>query len=188
MRRAHNDGLPAPEIEPADEIAEHPRLAQPLQRIVNAHEHPVADERENHRVGVQRADAPESDELEVQVRAGEKQFHGGQQAHQHADDAPDHGRDRKGAHDPVVIFECFDVHIFVLLIILLHHFCFFRSWLFFVTGAEAVLFPPVLESSSASIRSEGVNVSSYWPILTAQMKQPKKAKATARLARISTVA
>ena len=100
-----DDRLPAPEIEPAQEIAEHPRLAQPLQRIVDAHEHAVADEGEDHRVRVQRAEAAEGDELEVQVRAGKNNCTAASRPADHADDAPDDRRDGKRAHDPVVIFE-----------------------------------------------------------------------------------
>ena len=107
--RGDDDGLPAPEIEPAQKIIKHARLAQPLQRVVDAHEHAVADERKNHGVRVQRADAPEADELKIQVGVGVKQLHGGQQAHEHPDDAPHHGGDGKRADDTVVVFEGFDL-------------------------------------------------------------------------------
>jgi len=43
-----DDAVPAPEVEPAQGVAEHARLAQPLQRVVDPHEHAVADEGENH--------------------------------------------------------------------------------------------------------------------------------------------
>ena len=65
---ADDDRLPAPEIEPAQQIAEHPRFAQPLQRIVNAHEHAVADKGKNDGVGVQRPQPAKGRERQVQAQ------------------------------------------------------------------------------------------------------------------------
>ncbi len=165
--RGDDDELPTPEIERAQKIAEHPRLAQPLERIINAGEHPVADEREYHRVGVQRPDPAERDELQVQVRVRKKQLHGGEQAHGHADDAPDDGRNRKRADDPVVIFERFYVGIH-----------WFGVFVFEIGAGRAS------PGSSARMRKDGVQVSSYWPLRTAQMKAPRNVRATPRLARM----
>ena len=50
----HDDELPAPEVDGAQPVAEHPRLAQPLQRVVDADEDGVAGEGEDGGVGVQR--------------------------------------------------------------------------------------------------------------------------------------
>jgi hypothetical protein len=74
--RAHDDSLPAPEIHPAQEIREHPRLAQPLQGIVDAHEHAVADEGEDDRIGMQRTQPPEGRVLKIQVEVRPKELAG----------------------------------------------------------------------------------------------------------------
>ena len=76
-------------LHPAQQVAEHARLAQPLQRVVDAHEHAVADEGEDHGVGVHRAQPAEGDELEVQVGRRPEQLRGDQQPRRHADQAPD---------------------------------------------------------------------------------------------------
>jgi hypothetical protein len=79
--------LPAPEVDPAQHVAEHAGLAQALQAVVDAREHAVAHEREDHRVGVQRAHAPEGGEGQAQVGGREVDLHRGQQPDQHAHDA-----------------------------------------------------------------------------------------------------
>ena len=107
-RRRNDDRLPPPEIEPAQGVAEHARLAEPLQRIINAAEHAVADEGEDHGVGVQRADAAEGGEGRVQVQLRPEQLAGGQQAGGGADQAPDRGGDGEGPDDVVVVGECFE--------------------------------------------------------------------------------
>ena len=104
-RRGNDDGLPAPEVHPAQCVAEHARLAEPLQGIVDPHEHAVADEREDHGIRMHRAQPTEGDELEVQVGSREENLRGRQQARHHADDAPDHGRDGERPHDAVIVTE-----------------------------------------------------------------------------------
>ena len=53
-QRGRNDNeLPAPEVDRAQLVAPHPRLTEPLQRVVDADEDRVARERENRRVRVQ---------------------------------------------------------------------------------------------------------------------------------------
>jgi hypothetical protein len=52
-------------------------------------------------------------------------------------------------------------------------------------GREGIGFSPaLLKSSSASTRMEGVSVSSYCPLRTAQTKPARNSNATVRLARI----
>ena len=63
-------------LNPAQLVAEHARLAQPLQRVVNAHEHAVADEGEDHGVGMHRAQPAEGDKLEVEVGGREEKLRG----------------------------------------------------------------------------------------------------------------
>ena len=54
-RGRDDDRLPAPEVDPAQAVAPHARLEQPLRRVVDAREERVAGEREDHGVRVQRA-------------------------------------------------------------------------------------------------------------------------------------
>ena len=63
-RRGHDQQLPAPEVDRREGVAEEPRLQQPLHRVVGAAEDHVADEREDHRVRVER---PEPAEGEVRA-------------------------------------------------------------------------------------------------------------------------
>lgn len=56
---AHDDQLPAPEVEPAQLVAPHASLAQALGAVVDGCEYSVAREGEDHGVGVERADATE---------------------------------------------------------------------------------------------------------------------------------
>jgi hypothetical protein len=60
MAGRHDDQLPAPEVELRQQVRRHARLQQALRGVVDAREHHVADEREDHRVGVQRAQAAEA--------------------------------------------------------------------------------------------------------------------------------
>ena len=104
-RRGNDDCLPAPEVEPAQKIAEHARLAQALQGIINPHEHAVAHKGEDHGVGVQRTQSPEGRELKVQVQVWPKKLGSDEQAGAESDQAPDHGGDRESPDNPVVVFE-----------------------------------------------------------------------------------
>ena len=89
QRRRDDDQLPAPEVDRAERVAEHARLAQPLQRVVHADEDGVAGKGEDHRVGVQRpqpAVRQLRDEVE-ELRA--HQLDRDDQADEEPDDAPD---------------------------------------------------------------------------------------------------
>ena len=68
--RGDDDGLPTPEVKPPQTVAEHPRLAEPLQRIVDAHEHPVAHEGEDYGIGVKRPQPAKGRVLKVEVQIG----------------------------------------------------------------------------------------------------------------------
>ena len=70
------------------------RLHQALRRVVDAGEHHVADEREDDRVGVQRAQAPEG-QVRRQVRLPEGELQRDEHADEHADDAPARPRRRR---------------------------------------------------------------------------------------------
>ena len=90
-RRQHDDDLPAPEMQPAQEIARRRHLAQPLRRVVNPREHHVPDEREDRRVRVQRAQPPEGQEFQPGVQLPVPQLPGDEDPGQQADRPPDHG-------------------------------------------------------------------------------------------------
>ena len=55
-RCCDDDQLPAPEVDVAQGVTEHPGLAEPLHRMVDAGKHAVADKGENHRVRVERSE------------------------------------------------------------------------------------------------------------------------------------
>jgi len=104
----HNDRLPAPEVEPAQRVAVHARLAQPLQRIINAAEHAVAHKRENDRVGMERPNAPKGGKRRIQVQIRPEQLAGRQQARAGANQPPERGGDGKGPDNVIVVAERFD--------------------------------------------------------------------------------
>ena len=77
----------------------HARLQQALRRVVDAGEAHVADEREDHRVGVQRAQPAEAGPGEAEVGRPQGELERDDDADQHADDAPDHGGDEEQLDD-----------------------------------------------------------------------------------------
>jgi hypothetical protein len=88
-RRGHDDHLPAPEVDAAQQVRRHARLEQALAAVVDAGEDHVADEREDHGVGVQRAQATEA-QVRSEVRLPERQLQRNQRAEQQADQTPAH--------------------------------------------------------------------------------------------------
>ena len=86
-RGADDDELPGPEMEPAQPVRGQPRLEQPLRGVIDAREHHVTDEREDRPVGVQRAQPPEAQPFEVEVRLPEGQLGGHQHSQQQGYDA-----------------------------------------------------------------------------------------------------
>ena len=103
QRGGDDDELPPPEVDPAEQVAEHPRLAEPLEGVVDPHEDRVPDEGEDHGVGVERAEAAVRGEGQSEVRRRVKQIDGDQQAHEHAHHAPDDGGNGELLDDPVVV-------------------------------------------------------------------------------------
>ena len=86
----HDDELPAPEVDRAQAVAEHARLAQPLQRVVDADEHAVADEGEDRRVGVQRPQPCRTTATGMSdSKSGKDQLQRDDEPDQERDDAPD---------------------------------------------------------------------------------------------------
>ena len=104
QRRADDDQLPAPEVDPRQQVAEHPGLEEPLRGVVDRREDRVAGEGEDHRIGVQRPQPPEGEPLaDVEPRVGELQRD--DHADKHADDPPDHRGGEELPDDVVVVAE-----------------------------------------------------------------------------------
>ena len=162
-----DDRVPTPEVQPAQLVAEHAGLAEPLQRVIDAHEHAVAHEGEDHGIGVDGPQTAEGDELQVEVRRREKELDRAQQPGGHADDAPDDGGDGEGADNAVVVFECLHgvrARFCWLALFSVQRFCVYHSFAFSL----------LLVWSSMSGRREGVLVSSYCPDRTAHMNPTQK--------------
>ena len=97
-----DDRVPAPEIDARERVGEHPHAAQPLDAVVAAGEHGAEREAEDHGVGVERADPPET-QIWRKVQRRKRELQRGEQSDAHPDDAPDERGDRKAAHDRHVI-------------------------------------------------------------------------------------
>ena len=70
----------------------HARLQEALRRVVDAREDHVADEREDDRVGVQRAEPAEREVRQPKLARGNASWSATNSADQHADHAPHDGR------------------------------------------------------------------------------------------------
>ena len=104
QRRRHDDQLPAPEVELAERVRPHPRLAQALGRVVHRREDRVAREGKDRRVRVQRAETTEGD-LWQEVRLRESELHRQDHPDQERHDAPDQRRPEELPNDRVVVAE-----------------------------------------------------------------------------------
>ncbi len=102
-RGQHDDQLPAPERECGELVEEQPYVAGALYDVVRRREQGRAAKREDHGVGVQRPQAPESEPRDIEVESGPDELCGNEDAHQHPDDAPHHGHDGELADDGVVV-------------------------------------------------------------------------------------
>ena len=146
------------------------------------HEHAVADEREDDGVGVQRTQAAEGGELQVQVQLRPEQLAGDQQSCAVPTSPQIDGGDGKGADDVVVVFERLDAGPGRAARLK-------RFWArvcrcFYTHGDLQSWVLEFALSSSVKIRMPGVQVSSYCPDLTAQTKAAKNDRAMVRLARM----
>ncbi|MCY1409608.1 hypothetical protein D9M71_249620 [compost metagenome] len=107
QRQAHggqqDDQLPSPEGERGQGVGEQPRLAGALYRVVGGGEQCAAAEGEDHRIGVQRAQASEARPGQVEIEVGPDQLRRDQDADGHADDAPYHCHDGELADHLIVI-------------------------------------------------------------------------------------
>ena len=104
-RGEQDDQLPAPEGELGELRQEQPRMAGALHDVVGTGEHGRAAEREDHGVGVQRAQAAVREPGQVEVQLRDQQLRRDDHADEHADDSPDDGHDRELADDTVVVVD-----------------------------------------------------------------------------------
>jgi 23S rRNA (cytosine1962-C5)-methyltransferase len=106
--RGDDDGLPPPEVQPAQRITPHAGLEEALRGVVHAREDGVAREGEDHRVGVKRAQPAEGQPRSLEVEGRQDELERDQEAHSHADKTPQHGDQQEHADDPIVVDELFD--------------------------------------------------------------------------------
>ena len=101
-RRGDDEQLPAPEVHLRQDVAEEPRLQQPLHRVVGAGEDDVAAEGEDDGVGVQRPE-PAEGEVRRQVQPRQEEHRRDQDAHEHADHGPHHGGQEEEPRGSIVV-------------------------------------------------------------------------------------
>jgi hypothetical protein len=99
--RGDDDGLPAVEVDLAQQVARHAGAQQPLGRVVDAGEDHVAHEREDDRVGVQGPE-PAEGQLGQDVGRRQDELDGHDEADQEAYEAPADGREQEAARAVVV--------------------------------------------------------------------------------------
>ncbi len=113
-RRGDDHRLPGPEVERRQLVHEQRHLAGALHHVIaGAHERAAA-EGEDHRVGVQRPQAPVTEPGDAEVQFRPRELRGDEEADQHADHAPHHRHQREQADDAVVVDGCglgFWVHV-----------------------------------------------------------------------------
>ena len=102
-RGEHDHRLPAPEGERREPAAEQAHVAGALRHVVRGREQRTAAEREDHRVGVQGAEAAVADPGEVEVERRPRELRGDDHPDQHAHDPPHDGHHRELAHHGVVV-------------------------------------------------------------------------------------
>ncbi len=100
-RRREDDELPAPEVDGAQRVVR-ALLGEALRRIVDPREDHVADEREDDRVRVQRAQ-PAEGEVGPDVGFRERELKRDERSYRHPDDGEDDRRPEEAADDLVVI-------------------------------------------------------------------------------------
>ena len=105
--RRHDDQLPSPKVDRAEQVAEHARLYQTLGGVIDRRKDAVAGKGEDHRVGVQGAQPAKGEPGKAQVHGGQGELQGADQPHQHSNQAPYHGGQGKFAHDAIVVMEGF---------------------------------------------------------------------------------
>ncbi len=106
-RGQHDHQLPAPEHEGRKPVGNQPRLAGALHHVQRGANQRAAAKGKDHRVGVQRAQAPETEPRQVEIQHRKGQLPGDEHANQHADHPPDNRHDRELANHRVVVRRVF---------------------------------------------------------------------------------
>ncbi|MFM1961887.1 MAG: hypothetical protein RLZZ172_732 [Bacteroidota bacterium] len=114
----HDDQLPAPEVNLAEEVTRHACFQKTLQGVIIAKEDAVAYEGKDDGIGVQWPEPAEAESDRflacrnaAQVPFREYHEQGYPDAYEHAYDAPDNGGIGKISDDLVVVRELFNVHV-----------------------------------------------------------------------------
>ncbi len=102
-RGEHDHQLPTPEGEGREAIGHQAGLASTLDGVVRGREQRAATEGEDHRVGVQRAQAAKAGPGKVEIELRPGQLSGNENAEPHPDDSPDHRHDGELADHLVVV-------------------------------------------------------------------------------------
>ena len=103
--RAKDDQLPAPEVDAAQEIAEHPRFQQSLRGVIRPAEEGVSREGEDDGVRMERPETPKTEPRLAEIEDRIRELEGDEQPHQHPHQPPRECGDQKLSHDRVVVSE-----------------------------------------------------------------------------------
>ncbi|MDT4839968.1 hypothetical protein FQZ97_737730 [compost metagenome] len=101
--RQQDHQLPAPEGERRQPGGEQRGLGGALHRVIAGGEQRAAPKGEDHRIGVQRAQAAEAGPRQAEVEFRPDQLRGDEYPHRHPDDPPDHRHEGKLADHLVVV-------------------------------------------------------------------------------------
>ena len=99
----HDEEVVAEHDEPWRDIADNACAAGALHDIERGRNQHVAAEREDHRRGVQRADAAERDPGQIEIQHREGEFQRGPQPDREAGDPPEQGRDSRELDRPEIV-------------------------------------------------------------------------------------
>ena len=89
--------------EPRRDVAGETGAAGPLHHVERGPDQHVAAEREDHRRGVQRPDAPERDPRQIEIEDREGELERRPQADRESGNAPEHGRDGRELDRPHIV-------------------------------------------------------------------------------------
>jgi hypothetical protein len=148
----------------AEQVAEHPRLTKPLQRIVYAHENAVAYECKYDRIGMYGSHPAKGRGRQPEIDAGIKEGNGSPKAGQHPDDTPAQNGIAKPFYRLIIIIKFLYLH---------------TGFVSVFDGEERL---EERGSSSKRIRRGGAYPSSNCLSRTDQIKAARKTRATDRLA------
>ena len=103
MAAEQDDQLPAPEGKRRQLVTDQSHMTGALHHIIGGRKQCGAAKGEDHRIGMQWAQAAEGQPGYVEVEHRPRQLGGDQNAHQHADDTPDNGHDGELPDHRIVI-------------------------------------------------------------------------------------